>query len=195
MLKHLQVKILHSDSKLILKSKVLARVNANAKSKILRESCAIIHACRNTSYIFFITLFFPSDLNFTVQLVSKRLGLWPSTYDLEGASNALLRLWRVYKLDLDDFIDGRILNYTADQPLSTEEVLAVTSYADATKDDYSEMKWLEALYRRLTTQGGKANSTPEVVRVGRKLAASYYKVRDKFLIIITRIINFKVFQT
>ena len=32
MLKHLQVKILHSDSKLILKSKVLARVNANAKS-------------------------------------------------------------------------------------------------------------------------------------------------------------------
>ena len=135
--------------------------------------------------MFFITLFFLSDFNFTVQLVSKRLGLWPSSYDLEGASNALLRLWRVYKLDLDDFIDGRILNYTADQPLSTEEVLAVTSYADATKDDYSEMKWLEALYRRLTTQGGKANSTPEAVRVGRKLAASYYKVRDKFLILIT----------
>lgn len=189
MLKHLQVKILHSGSKLILKPKVLATVNANAKSYILR-----VNTCRNTAYVLYNFIFL-SDLNFTVQLVSKRLGLWPSTYDLEGASNALLRLWRVYKLDLDDFIDGRILNYTADQPLSTEEVLAVTSYADATKDDYSEMKWLEALYRRLTTQGGKANSTPEVVRVGRKLAASYYKVRDKFLIIITRIINFKVFQT
>lgn len=86
------------------------------------------------------------DFNFTVQLVSKRLGLWPSSYDLDGASNALLRLWKVYKLDLNKFIDGIVQTYTADQPMSDDEVLTVAKYADGVKDDYSEMRWLEASF-------------------------------------------------
>lgn len=120
--------------------------------------------------------FFP-DFNFTVQLVSKRLGLWPSSYDLDGASNALLRLWKVYKLDLNKFIDGIVQTYTADQPMSDDEVLTVAKYADGVKDDYSEMRWLEALYKRLQTQEGFSYNQTTVIRVARSLAASLYKVR------------------
>lgn len=116
------------------------------------------------------------DFNFTVQLVSKRLGLWPSSYDLDGASNALLRLWKVYKLDLNKFIDGIVQTYTADQPMSDDEVLTVAKYADGVKDDYSEMRWLEALYKRLQTQEGFSYNQTTVIRVARSLAASFYKL-------------------
>ncbi|XP_062605458.1 prolyl 4-hydroxylase subunit alpha-1-like [Saccostrea cucullata] len=116
------------------------------------------------------------DFNFTVQLVTKRLGLWPSKYDLDGASHALLRLWKVYKLNLDDLINGRVVNYTADQPMSDDEVLAVTRYTDRVKDDYSEMKWLGALYRRLQGQDGFSKNDSGVIRVARALAASLYKL-------------------
>lgn len=120
-------------------------------------------------------VFFP-DFNFTVQIVHKHLGLWPSMYDMDGASHALLRLWKVYKLNLDDFINGKVQNYTADQPLSDEQVLIVTQYADNNKEDYSEMKWLEALYRRLQKQDGFSRNDSFVIRIARALAASFYKV-------------------
>lgn len=116
------------------------------------------------------------DFNFTVQLVSKRLGLWPSSYDLDGASSALLRLWKVYKLNLDEFINGVVQIYTADQPMSDEEVLTVAKYADAVKDDYSEMRWLEALYKRLQTQDRFSYNQSTAIRVARSLAASLYKL-------------------
>lgn len=47
------------------------------------------------SFIFQISLF-------SWQLASKHLGLYPLSYDLDGASSALLRLWKVcnYKLKL-----------------------------------------------------------------------------------------------
>lgn len=116
------------------------------------------------------------DFNFTVQLVSKRLGLWPSTYDLDGASSALLRLWKVYKLDLNEFINGIVQTYTADQPMSDDEVLTVAKFADSVKDDYSEMRWLEALYKRLQTRDGFSYNQTTVIRVARSLAASFYKL-------------------
>lgn len=116
------------------------------------------------------------DFNFTVQLVSKRLGLWPSTYDLDGASSALLRLWKVYKLDLNKFINGIVQTYTADQPMSDDEVLTVAKFADSVKDDYSEMRWLEALYKRLQTRDGFSYNQTTVIRVARSLAASFYKL-------------------
>ncbi|XP_052694750.1 prolyl 4-hydroxylase subunit alpha-1-like [Crassostrea angulata] len=116
------------------------------------------------------------DFNFTVQLVSKRLGLWPSSYDLDGASSALLRLWKVYKLDLNEFINGIVQTYTADQPMSDDEVLTVAKFADSVKDDYSEMRWLKALYKRLQTQDGFSHSQTTVIRVARSLAASFYKL-------------------
>ncbi|XP_048728685.2 prolyl 4-hydroxylase subunit alpha-2-like isoform X1 [Ostrea edulis] len=116
------------------------------------------------------------DFNFTVQIVHKHLGLWPSMYDMDGASHALLRLWKVYKLNLDDFINGKVQNYTADQPLSDEQVLIVTQYADNNKEDYSEMKWLEALYRRLQKQDGFSRNDSFVIRIARALAASFYKL-------------------
>lgn len=116
------------------------------------------------------------DFNFTVQLVSKRLGLWPSTYDLDGASSALLRLWKVYKLDLNKFINGIVQTYTADQPMSDDEVLTVAKFADSVKDDYSEMRWLEALYKRLQTRDGFSYNQTTVIRVVRSLAASFYKL-------------------
>lgn len=109
--------------------------------------------------------------------MSKRLGLWPSSYDLDGASSALLRLWKVYKLDLNEFIDGIVQTYTADQPMSDDEVLTVAKYADGVKDDYSEMRWLEALYKRLQAQDGFSYNQTTVIRVARSLAASFYKVR------------------
>lgn len=116
------------------------------------------------------------DFNFTVQLVSKRLGLWPSSYDLDGASCALLRLWKVYKLDLNKFINGIVQTYTADQPMSDDEVLTVAKFADSVKDDYSEMRWLEAMYKRLQTQDGFSYNQTTVIRVARSLAASFYKL-------------------
>lgn len=131
-----------------------------------------------TMRIFFITIVANfSDFNFTVQLVSKRLGLWPSSYDLDGASSALLRLWKVYKLDLNEFINGIVQTYTADQPMSDDEVLTVAKFADSVKDDYSEMRWLKALYKRLQTRDGFSYNQTTVIRVARSLAASFYKVR------------------
>ncbi|XP_065941779.1 prolyl 4-hydroxylase subunit alpha-1 isoform X3 [Magallana gigas] len=60
--------------------------------------------------------------------------------------------------------------------MSDDEVLTVAKFADSVKDDYSEMRWLKALYKRLQTQDGFSHSQTTVIRVARSLAASFYKL-------------------
>ena len=91
--------------------------------------------------------------------------------DINGAANAILRLWTFYKLNLTRLLDGQILDTRTD-PLSAEDVLFITRYADDAKLYYEEIVWLEEFLKQRKIQDDQILK----IKVARALAAAYYKV-------------------
>ncbi|KAK3088374.1 hypothetical protein FSP39_018420 [Pinctada imbricata] len=110
------------------------------------------------------------DFNLTRNVVEKHIGRWPSKIDMDGAANAIIRLWSFYQLDMNKLLNGQILDTQA-EPLSIDDVIYITRYADDTKRYYEEIEWLKELLNRNDVQNNEHIS----IKVARFLAAAYYK--------------------
>ncbi|KAK3082638.1 hypothetical protein FSP39_001097 [Pinctada imbricata] len=130
-----------------------------AHSNIKCDSCELDHSAK--------------DFDLSYHAVQKQfLGL-PSTIDVQGAADSVLRLWNVYKFDLKDFFDG-IISDTKTKPLSAEEILYIARRAETNDDLYEAYHWLKELYRRYKN-GEYSKSDVTIGTVAKALAGVYDK--------------------
>lgn len=100
---------------------------------------------------------------------------WPEVMDVEGAAVALVRLWDVYRLDIDDLVEGNILD-THTEKLSVKDVVYIANVAKRNTMIYESIVWL---MKALELVNGQNSLETELglYRIYSDLANAYYRVK------------------
>ncbi|XP_060084839.1 prolyl 4-hydroxylase subunit alpha-3-like [Ylistrum balloti] len=115
-----------------------------------------------------------TDLRISKKIAGNVVNSWPTKRDILGAVRGLLRIWRVYQLDLPQLFNGTILNEKTD-PLSWREMLVVAKESITMGMYFDAITWMTSLLEA----NGKGELTLETKfeeKILRKtLASAYYQ--------------------
>ena len=98
----------------------------------------------------------------------------PSESDLEDAALALLHIWDIYDLSIEEIASGRV-GQVENDPLSADDIFFIAHAAKDAGKLYAAIKWFEHL---LTIQRNLDLSTVsfKLAHIYRKLASAYHEV-------------------
>lgn len=98
--------------------------------------------------------------------------MWPRESDVTDAAMALVRLSRVYKLDTDDIINGRLADANAGS-LTLDDILFIADVATDNGFHYEAVQWLRS---GITKAKQSTADEATVLKLYRELAGAYYQV-------------------
>ncbi|XP_033727725.1 prolyl 4-hydroxylase subunit alpha-1-like [Pecten maximus] len=114
-------------------------------------------------------------LQISKKIVVKTVKIWPSKIDILGAARGLLRLWRIYNLDLPQLFNGTILEESTD-PLSWREMLTIAKGAIDVGMLYEGITWMTSLLDVYNKGQLALEVRFEEGILRRNLASAYYQV-------------------
>lgn len=115
-----------------------------------------------------------TGLQISKKIVVKTVGFWPTEIDVHGAVRGLIRLWRVYKLDLPLLFNGTILHKKT-HPLSWREIFTVAKGAVDMGMFYDGITWMTSLLEVNDRGQLPVESRFEEGTLRRTLASAYYQ--------------------
>ena len=99
------------------------------------------------------------------------MSLWPTTDDITGAADGLVRLSRVFCLDINQLIGGNIGHHRT-EPLTGDEVFAVAKTIYRTREQLQLMAWLNKAVDLLTSEETESKYKDEAMELKTKMLAS-----------------------
>ncbi|XP_041376872.1 prolyl 4-hydroxylase subunit alpha-1-like [Gigantopelta aegis] len=112
-----------------------------------------------------------SDFFVKIRSSIKKVSLWPTADDITGAANGLVRLSLVFNLDINQLIGGSIGHYHT-EPLTGDEVFAITKVVYQTEEKLELMAWLNKSVDLMTSENTEAKHADEAIELKTKLLAS-----------------------
>ncbi|XP_053375921.1 prolyl 4-hydroxylase subunit alpha-2-like isoform X3 [Mercenaria mercenaria] len=94
---------------------------------------------------------------------------WPTEAEVKEAAKAIVNVWTVYDLDLENIING-ILEEVTERPLLADEIFAIANAARDSGMTYEAITWYEYLLHRLESTGSYTFKTSSLYR---RLALTY----------------------
>lgn len=108
-----------------------------------------------------------------INVVKRRTNSdWPTETELKEAARAIVNVWIVYDLDLDQVINGTIGDVT-ERSLSSDEIFFIANAARDSGMTYEAITWFEYLLQRLESFSSQTFKTSSLYR---RLALTYREV-------------------
>ncbi|OWF53435.1 prolyl 4-hydroxylase subunit alpha-1-like [Mizuhopecten yessoensis] len=115
------------------------------------------------------------DLQISKKIALNAVKIWPTKDDILGAVRGILRLWRIYQLDLQQLVNGTVLQESSN-PLSWREMLAIARGAIDLGMHYDGITWMTSLLETNSKGQLGSDSKFEEDTLRKILASAYYQV-------------------
>lgn len=108
-----------------------------------------------------------------IDVIKRREGAshWPNEVELKHAAKAIINVWNVYDLKLEDLVKGS-LGDVAEEGLSADEIFFIANIARDAGMTYEAITWFDFLLKRLESFGPHKFQTSSLYR---RLALTYHE--------------------